>query len=461
MTAFMAAAGVVDRAARAEVVPRALAQSPRACCNRGVISRSLATALFALLVHASYALASAGGGSSGFGGGGGGGGGFSGGGGSGSGDGGWAGVIVWVVIAFVFFFVGFVKRERIRRAWRRRAARVRTASAEAAEDDPSLGADAVLPAAANLFREVQEAWDARDRTRLGYVVGPDLMKEWVKRLDDFDRKGWHNVVKVLGQPEVEYVGLVNREGHAEDRVAVRIRCTIEDWVDGPGSADLNKTGESSKVRNLEEVWTLAKFDGNWFVVSIEQPAEAKHHLDAEIVAVPWADESRMRDEALIDLAAADKPSIDPAELMEVDFEGDAHARALDLSLADPRFAPVVLEAAARRAVAAWAEAVDGADNELLALATPEAARELLNPGGESTRLVVRGLRVRGLRVMDLAPPHMTVEVDLSGRRYVENRDTAAVLAGSPDSESDFSERWTLTLDGDAWRITGAGAAATA
>jgi predicted lipid-binding transport protein (Tim44 family) len=44
-----------------------------------------------------------------------------------------------------------------------------------------------------------------------------------------------------------------------------------------------------------------------------------------------------------------------------------------------------------------------------------------------------------------------------GRRYVENRDTAAILSGSRDRETAFTERWTMALDGtDAtpWRLVG-------
>ncbi len=58
---------------------------------------------------------------------------------------------------------------------------------------------------------------------------------------------------------------------------------------------------------------------------------------------------------------------------------------------------------------------------------------------------------------------MTVEADLSGRRYREDRDTAAVVEGSKEREVTFTERWTMTLDGDAatpWRIAATGAAAT-
>jgi predicted lipid-binding transport protein (Tim44 family) len=50
---------------------------------------------------------------------------------------------------------------------------------------------------------------------------------------------------------------------------------------------------------------------------------------------------------------------------------------------------------------------------------------------------------------------MTVAVELGGRRYVEDRDTAAVLSGSKDSAATFTEQWTLALDGPAdapWRI---------
>jgi predicted lipid-binding transport protein (Tim44 family) len=149
----------------------------------------------------------------------------------------------------------------------------------------------------------------------------------------------------------------------------------------------------------------------------------------------------------------------------VDFDGDARAHALDLSLADARFAPDVLEAAARRAVEAWAEAVDGEDAPLERIASPEAVAGLLY-GSDSTRrtrLVVRGPRVKRIHVaavqVERLPATMTIEIELGGRRYVEDRDTAAVVSGSKDSADTFSERWTLALEGpeDApWRIVAAG-----
>ena len=130
-------------------------------------------------------------------------------------------------------------------------------------------------------------------------------------------------------------------------------------------------------------------------------------------------------------------------------------------MVDGRFSPDVLEAAARRAVAAWAEAVDGDDAALERVATPEAVRSLLYPGdgGAHTRLVVRGPRLQTLRIASIdgqsVPPSMAVEAQLSGRRYLEDRDTASVLEGSQSRETTFTERWTMALTGDAetpWRI---------
>ena len=136
---------------------------------------------------------------------------------------------------------------------------------------------------------------------------------------------------------------------------------------------------------LTEYWTLARRDGAWMVQSIEQSAEGDHHLDEQIVASPWSDEQRLDDESLTELAVADAlpEGFTTADLAEVDFDGDARAHALDLSLADARFAPDVLEAAARRAVGAWAEAVDGDDAALERVASPEAVAELLYGGDAS------------------------------------------------------------------------------
>ena len=240
-------------------------------------------------------LGAAGGGSSGFsGGGGGGGGGFSGGGG-GFGGGGSTGTgggyffLIIIAVVAVFLLLGVFQTVRYRRRRQHREHQVRLAAAEAAEDDALFGPDVVVPAATDLFTAVQAAWDARDRATLASLCGADLIVEWERRLDDFERRGWYNRVKLTRPCTVEYLGLVNREGTDEDRVVVRITAAMEDWVETKSGATMFHEGKSSASTTLEEYWTLAQRDGRWYLLSIEQDAEGRHNLDAEIVASPWSD----------------------------------------------------------------------------------------------------------------------------------------------------------------------------
>ena len=418
-----------------------------------------------LLLLPDSVLAQAGGGSSGFGGGGGGGGGGSGGSGGGSGDGDSGGSFLLFALLVVGSFLWSVLGTMYyRRRVRRRGERVRTAAAEAAEDDAWFAPDQVERDARELFVEAQGAWDRRDRGRLSQLIGKDLFVEWERRLDDFERKGWHNRVEVVGAPTIGYVGLTNREDDTQDRATVLINAKLRSHVVDRGGNKIMRSGESDEEIEVHEYWTLMRHDDRWLLASIEQKDEGTHHLSSEIVASPSSD-GRLRDETVTELASADAlpEGFTTADLADFDFEGDGRARALDLSVADGRFAPDVLEGAARRAVAAWAEAVDGDDAALEAVAHPDATRKLLYGGDDTgrTRLVVRGPRIRQVRITNVdvehTPATMRVEVELGGRRYLEDRDTAAVLSGNKDRATTFTERWTLALDGSAeapWQLTG-------
>jgi predicted lipid-binding transport protein (Tim44 family) len=446
-----------------------------------------ALAVAVALIVAPAALAAAGGGSSGFSGGG------EGGGGGGHG-GGFAlfilirvlidiallghglGALFLVALGLLYLFVTrglpklqawWAQRSGGPRKTSKRERRVELAAAEAAEEDPDFAPDRVRAAGRQLFLDIEKAWDTGDRFAMRGLVGPDLLVEWERRLDDFEGRGWHNHVEPIGEPSVEYVAL-RRTGNADtDHVVVKIDARVKDYVVDRYGRHIKRTGSLSEITRIREFWTLQKRDGHWTLTSIEQGGEGKHALEEEIVATAWGDETGMRDEALIEGAVADQvpEGTKVAEVAELQYEGDAHAAALDLSLADGRFAPDVLEVAARRAVSAWAQAIDGDDALLGAIATRGAVRELLYAGDTSgaVRMVVRGPVVNRIRIVSLdaaaEPPTMTVEVDLTGRRYVENRDTAAVIAGSRTRKTSFTERWTLSLTGDEaqpWRITAVG-----
>jgi predicted lipid-binding transport protein (Tim44 family) len=338
---------------------------------------------------------------------------------------------------------------------------VQLAAAEATEDDAWFDPDAVKAETAELYRQVQRAWDARDDDALARHLGQDLLVEWRRRLADFRRKGWHNRVEIMGDVQVEYLGLVNREDDDEDRVTVRVTATLRDYVVNKHGQRITHKGTTSEMTHQAEWWICVRTADGWKLESIEQDKEGQHLLDEQLVASPWSDEQGLRDEALVEGAQADAvpEGTSVAEVADLDFEGDARAAANDLSLADGRFAPDILEVAVRRATAAWARAVDGDDAPLAAVARPDALHALLYPRGDNSRLVVRGPRVTQMTVVALdagaTPPTMTVRVDLAGRRYVENRDTLAKISGSADRERTWSETWTLALDGDAanpWRI---------
>jgi predicted lipid-binding transport protein (Tim44 family) len=445
--------------------------------------------LLALSV-AGVALGDAGGGSGDYGGGGGGGdyggggggGDFGGGGGDGgsSGGGGLFGLLVFAgfILIFVFSYVQSHRKggrlaatgSRVvsavgRKLRRKRVEQVELAAAEAAQDDERFAPERVRSAGEQLFRHVQSAWDERDEARLAALLGPDLLVEWKRHLADLARKGWHARSQVLGDVHVDYVGLTNREGAKDDRVVVFVEATLRDYVQTKGGRKILRKGATDDRTRVSQYWTLGIRDGRWILLSIERGAEGDHNLTDPIVAIPWGDSARLHDEATIETAATElPPGFKTADLADLDFEGDARAAALDLSLADPRFAPDVLEAEVRRIVQAWAEAVDGEDTALARLATRPALHQLLYQGDESekTRLVVRGPRVKRIAIVALdakaEPATMTVEVELGGRRYVEDRDTASVLSGSKTEAAVFTERWTLALDGPAahpWRIAAA------
>ncbi len=440
------------------------------------------------LLLAPAAFAGAGGGSAGFSGGGGGGGG----GGSGKGFaiyliirllidialiGHGKGLIVLVVLGLIYLFVvRFLPRLRAwwqarrqrgtgsRRATAKRARQVELAAAEASDDDPVFAPDAVRHAAQNLYTSVQAAWSREDVIALRGLVGPGLLAEWERRLDDMRSRGWTNRVEVLDPPEVHYVGLRNRGSADEDEVTVRIDARLRDYVVDGNGRHIKRAGAFTETVRVREFWTLQRRGEHWILASIEQGAEGRHALEDEVVATPWSDEKRMRDEALVEGAVADAvPEGTPiAELADLQFEGDGRAAANDLSLADGRFAPDVLEVAARRAVEAWARAVDGDERALRTIADRGAVDELLYPGDPNrrTRLVVRGPAVSQIRIhgLDAAaqPPTMTLDVEVSGRRYLQDRDTTAIVSGSQTKVTKFTERWTMALSGDEaqpWRLT--------
>ena len=419
-------------------------------------------------------------------------------------------IAIALVIGAYFYFYGgrrvaeWFTAQRQRGPARRRQAklrqrRVELAAAEAADSDDAFSPSAVRASGEKLFIDIQTAWSSNDIAGLRRLVAPRLLSEWERRLDDLARRGMTNHIELTRPPKVEYVG-IGRGAHSAagpgsgpDRVVVRIEARIRDWVSDRYGREINERGAPTKTVRMREYWTLqrnpaslnasgsdddgglgAEFDlsassgvgGDWILASIEQGSEGSHQLEEQIVQTGWADDQALQDESLVEQASADAATLPPgtqiSELTNttVAIDQDARARALDLSLADGRFAPDILEVAARRAVAAWAQAIDGETQPLLALADTDAVQHMLYPSGPASRMVVRGPKVERISIVTLdalaVPATMTVDVKVTGRRYLQDRASAAILAGSDVHAVTFTERWTMTLSGDAqnpWQIT--------
>src|SRR5262249_15250886 len=157
----------------------------------------------------------------------------------------------------------------------------------------------------------------------------------------------------------------------------------------------HRVNSMSDTHHICEYWTLSVSGDRWIVQSIEQHHEGLHELTEPVLPSPWSDTKGLQREATIEQATA--AGIDNSQV--ADTAGDplsSRARALrvDISLVEARLAPRVLEAEADIAAEAWARAIDGEDGRLDAVASADAARELLYPDdpAKNRRLVVRGPR---------------------------------------------------------------------
>ncbi len=218
---------------------------------------------------------------------------------------------------------------------------------------------------------------------------------------------------------------------------------------------IHRINSISDTHHICEYWTLGLSGDRWILLSIEQHHEGLHQLAEPVLPSPWSDTMALQREATLEQAAATR--IGNAQVREIagaTLSSDARAAALDISLVDDRFAPRVLATEVDYAVGVWAEAIDGDDAPLHAVASTAAVQELLYPGDPTSgrRLVVRGVRVRGVEIVELAaremPPAMVVQLRVSGRRYIEDRTTTTVLSGDRSVETSFTLRWRMELTDD-------------
>lgn len=145
-----------------------------------------------------------------------------------------------------------------RKIRKERGRQVTLAAEEAGMHDGLFRPDLVKASVVLLHHRIVEAWTARNRDALQGFLSPELFTEWALRLDDLDRKGWHNITAVVSRPAVEYVGLVNRDDDSDDRVVVRIAALLP-HADPPSLAvEVEVEGR----RYIEDRDTIAVLSGS-------------------------------------------------------------------------------------------------------------------------------------------------------------------------------------------------------
>lgn len=149
------------------------------------------------------------------------------------------------------------------------------------------------------------------------------------------------------------------------------------------------------LRRRLSLWLTFKAPprGSWELARIDFGASGEYHLAAETVPEPARDPA-LRDSAIWELAGDDAVG-DPSDWI-VSSVGDAGRHLLDLSVADNRFAPAVVEAAVRSLVRAWRRlriGDEGAYHALAALSSYEIA--------EYARAADLPATVRGVEVVAL------------------------------------------------------------
>lgn len=123
---------------------------------------------------------------------------------------------VLILIALVIAFIVVVSKAKSRQLEARIRA-VEAAAVEAARNDHAFAVDRVRADAERLFRDTFEAWEARDRDRLGELMTPDAAAKFARGMERH-----HIHVSVESVSSVRLVRLINRSEDRGDRVTAYI-----------------------------------------------------------------------------------------------------------------------------------------------------------------------------------------------------------------------------------------------
>jgi len=175
---------------------------------------------------------------------------------------------------------------------------------------------------------------------------------------------------------------------------------------------------------------------------------ARPALIRPLIPSAWADEGRLREQALAELAN-DTTAPNPAGLTN---SKGARDRLLDLAVIDSRFSPALIDATIRHLLDAWEQETLDHAPRLAPRTAATARRQLLHPAGDdpSERFAIRDVELAGWEPIavdpDQAPPCMTLSVSITAIRFVTDAKDV-IIAGTSTIRHAIELHWKLELAG--------------
>ena len=164
--------------------------------------------------------------------------------------------------------------------------------------------------------------ERRGPLTLQRLVGPRLLSEWERRLDDFRAKGWHNRVQVARRAD----GPVRGPDPAATAPATRSSCGSR-----PGCATSSRTGRATASKRPGHLARRSRCASSGPCARTRRRLadprlhragrRGQHALNEQLVATAWSDEQALRDESLVEGAVADAvpAGIDIAEVADLEL----------------------------------------------------------------------------------------------------------------------------------------------
>lgn len=331
-------------------------------------------------------------------------------------------------------------RDGIRRSLNERRAAARSRRAERAAVEATLEEDAFAPE--RIRAAVSEILTAAE-SRWRYWGGDRLSQD---RADGAAIAGWvaaHGLagaIHVDGEPRVDLLRIVNRDGEQDDRVDVRVRVHLE--------LDVRRHWVDPHTIVLDERWTLGRRGPGWELLDGRGDRFADPVLSRPLIPAEWADEDRIREQVFTELADEGRPEAGPVGLGGT--AGSPRARLLDLAVVDARFSPGLIDATVRHLLDAWEQETLAPAGRLSEITTPQACEHLLrgDNSDQSLRLAVRDIELAGWEPVavapDAIPPFVNVHVRISAIRYMTAID-GLIVEGTAVRRHQIELEWVLEL----------------